>query len=194
VLRVPVLLLRVPVLAALRVPVLLLRPADLVLLLAARRVVDPLELSSSDQLPDMTRCAASATASAINDPSRLALDMTLDAACDALSAASIPASRIFRRAAGLALIAAAAAAKPAPSISRLIAALAILSTVDSLEVEEPPDDVLEEPRDDFVELFFVLDFAIAKPPCVTRERHFSGVTVPVAQRLYPKRRPANTDK
>ena len=117
--------------------------------------LEPPELepsSSSDHLPDITRCAASATASAINAPSLLALDMTFDAACEALSAASIPASRILRRAAGLALIAAAAAARPAPSISRLIAALVILSTADVLDFFER-----EEP-----ELFFVLDFAMAK--------------------------------
>jgi hypothetical protein len=153
--------LRVPLLADLPVP-LLLRAAlrAPVPLLAARRVPDdeerpPLEprdpesSSSSDHLPDITRWAASATASAIKAPSLLALDMTLVAACDALSAASIPASRILRRAAGLALIAAAAAARPAPSISRLIAALVILSTVDLFDRDEP-------------EPFFVLDFAIAK--------------------------------
>jgi hypothetical protein len=181
--------LRPPLLAAdLRVPVPLVRPDDLVpVLLAARRVPDerlPPELeplSSSDHLPDITRCAASATASAINAPSLPALDITLVAAWEALSAASIPASRILRRAAGLALIAAAAAARPAPSISRLIATLAILSTVDVPELEEPRPDDLDELRDDLEELFFVLDFAIAKPPCVTGERHFSGVTVPVEQ-------------
>jgi hypothetical protein len=89
-------------------------------------------------LPDITRCAASATASAISEPSFVALAIMLLAACDALSAASRPASRIARRALGLALIAAAAAARPAANISLLIAALASLSTV-SL-----PDDVLEE--------------------------------------------------
>jgi hypothetical protein len=112
--------------------------------------------SSPDHFPDITRCAASATASAINAPSLLALAMTLVAACDAESAASKPASRIARRALGLALIAAAAAAKPAPSISRLIAALAILSTVD-----------LADP--DFDDFFFVLGFAIAKPPFIKRK-------------------------
>ena len=85
----------------------------------ARAVVDP---SSPVHLPDITRCAASATASAMIAPSLVALDMTLVAACDALSAASNPASRILRRADGLALIAAAAAARPAASISLLIAA------------------------------------------------------------------------
>jgi hypothetical protein len=107
--------------------------------------------SSSGHLPVITRWAASATASAINAPSLLALDMTVVAAWEAVSAASRPASRILRRAAGLALIAAAAAASPAPSISRLIAALAILSTVD-----------LPDRDDDFDERFFVLDLAICK--------------------------------
>jgi hypothetical protein len=169
--------LRVPLLAALRVlalRVLALRAGAFffraaVLLRAVgffARLADPAELarapvvpaSSSVHFPDITRCAASATASAINAPSLLALDMTLFAACDAESAASSPASRILRRAAGLALIAAAAAASPAPSISRLIAALAILSTVDFPEREL-----------DFEERFFVLDFAIAKPPFVRRK-------------------------
>jgi hypothetical protein len=85
--------------------------------------------SSSVHFPDMTRCAASATASAISEPSLVALDIMLLAACDAVSAASSPASRMARRAFGLALIAAAAAARPAASISLLIAALASLSTV-----------------------------------------------------------------
>lgn len=133
---------RAPPVAARLVPVDLARLAELA------RAVPP---SSSDHLPANTRCAASATASAINAPSLLALDITLVAACDAESAASSPASRILRRAAGLALIAAAAAASPAPSISRLIAALAILSTVDFLDRE-----------DDLDERFFVLDFAICK--------------------------------
>jgi hypothetical protein len=93
-------------------------------------------------LPDITRCAASATASAISEPSFVALAIMLLAACDALSAASRPASRIARRALGLALIAAAAAARPAASISLLIAALASLSTV-SL-----PDDVRDVLRAD----------------------------------------------
>lgn len=95
-------------------------------------LVPPLEPeapASSDHLPDITRCAASATASAISEPSLVALAATLVAACWAVSAASSPASRILRRAAGLALIAAAAAARPAASISLLIAALASLSTV-----------------------------------------------------------------
>jgi NADH:ubiquinone oxidoreductase subunit K len=95
-----------------------------------------LELASPsiDHLPDMTRCAASATASAMIDPSLVALDIMLVAAVEAVSAASRPASRIARRAFGLALIAAAAAAKPAASISLLIAAFASLSTVSFDEV------------------------------------------------------------
>jgi hypothetical protein len=103
-------------------------------------------------LPDITRCAASATASAIIDPSLVALETTLVAAWEAVSAASRPASRILRRAAGLALIAAAAAASPAASISLLIAALASLSTV-SFDRED----------DDLEELFFE-DLAIASLP------------------------------
>ena len=97
---------------------------------------------SIDHLPDITRCAASATASAMIDPSLVALDIILLAACEALSAASSPASRIARRAFGLALIAAAAAASPAASISLLIAALASLSTVVSPLFEEGPEELL----------------------------------------------------
>ena len=100
--------------------------------------VRALALPSVVHLPDMTRWAASATASAISEPSLVALAMTLLAAWDAVSAASRPASRIARRALGLALIAAAAAARPAASISLLIAALANLSTV-SLPEEEFED-------------------------------------------------------
>ena len=88
-----------------------------------------LDASSPAHLPDMTRCAASATASAISEPSLVALAIILLAAWLAVSAASSPASRIARRAFGLALIAAAAAARPAANISLLIAALASLSTV-----------------------------------------------------------------
>jgi hypothetical protein len=100
--------------------------------------------SSVAHLPDITRCAASATASAMIDPSFVALDITLLAACDAVSAASSPASRILRRAAGLALIAAAAAASPAASISLLIAAFANLSTVLLPDFAERLDDDVEE--------------------------------------------------
>jgi hypothetical protein len=127
-------------------------------LAALPREVEPLRdppllvPDSSDHLPDITSCAASATASAINEPRRVALVITVLAACDAESAASIPASRIFLRADGLALIAAAAAASPAASISLLIAALVILSTVVSFEPREPDDD------------FRLLDFAIANLP------------------------------
>jgi hypothetical protein len=113
----------------------------------ALEVFDPAELSSSVHLPERTRCAASATASAISEPSLDALETIVLAAACAVSAASRPASRILRRAAGLALIAAAAAASPAASISRLIAALASLSSV-SL-----PDDPL-----------LLLDLAIANLP------------------------------
>jgi hypothetical protein len=115
-----------------------------------------LALPSTDHLPDMTLCAASATASAIREPSLVALAITLLAACDAVSAASRPASRIARRALGLALIAAAAAASPAASISLLIAALASLSTV-SL-----PDDEPEEPEEP--DELLRADFAIASSP------------------------------
>ena len=79
--------------------------------------------------PDITFWASSATASAISEPSLVALLTTELVALLAVSAASSPASRILRRAVGLALIAAAAAARPAASISLLIAALAILSNV-----------------------------------------------------------------
>jgi hypothetical protein len=132
--------------------------------------------TSADHLPDMIRCAASATASAISDPSFVALEATLLAACCALSAASSPASRIARRAFGLALIAAAAAAKPAASISLLIAALASLSTVllPELELEPERDDVDDLGFD--VEELFLVDFAIASLP--PGERHFRAVTVP----------------
>jgi hypothetical protein len=126
-----------------------------------------LAVASTDQLPDMIRCAASATASAISEPSLVALATMLLAAWEALSAASSPASRIARLAFGLALIAAAAAARPAASISLLIAALAILSTVS-----------LPLPEDDFEEVFRE-DFAIAsisRRSC--RKRHFKPVTVP----------------
>jgi len=128
-------------------------------------------------LPLITRCAASATASAMSEPSLVALDMTLLAARSAVSAASRPASRIFLRAAGLALIAAAAAARPAASISLLIAALASLSTRLSLE-REPEDDELERDFEllDREELLRA-DFAIFYLP-PSRERHFRAVPVP----------------
>jgi hypothetical protein len=128
-------------------------------------------LPLSAHLPDMTRCAASATASAINEPSLA----TLLAAWVAVSAASRPASRIALRALGLALIAAAAAARPAASISLLIAALAILSTV--LLLLEPPERDDERDDDDLEELFFA-DLAIACFSLLRRKRHFRTVTVP----------------
>ena len=116
---------------------------------------------SSGHLPDITRCAASDTASAIRAPRRVALVITELAAWLAESAASIPASLIAFRAFGLALIAAAAAARPAASISLVIAALAILSTVESFDLDDlrllddfdVPDDPLR-----------LLDFAIANLP------------------------------
>ena len=95
---------------------------------------------SKFHLPDITRCAASATASAMIEPSLVALDTMLLAAGDAVSAASRPASRIFLRAAGLAAIAAAAAVIPAARISLLIAALASLSIV-SLDLERDDDEL-----------------------------------------------------
>jgi hypothetical protein len=109
---------------------------------------------------DITRCAASATASAMIDPSLVALDIILLAACEAVSAASSPASRILRRAAGLALIAAAAAASPAASISLLSAALASLSTVLFLDLEVELEDDLEEVP--------FADLAIALSPSVQK--------------------------
>ncbi|HXS49515.1 MAG TPA: hypothetical protein VN713_05250 [Sphingomicrobium sp.] len=119
----------------------------------------PLELSLGAHLPDITRCAASATASAMIEPSFVALDITLLAARSAVSAASRPASRIFLRADGLALIAAAAAARPAASISLLIAALASLSTVLLLELERDDDE--REPDEDLPrEELLRADFAI----------------------------------
>jgi len=120
----------------------------------------PADPSEGLHLPDMTRCAASATASAISDPSFVALAAMLLAACDAVSAASRPASRIFLRAAGLAAIAAAAAVSPAANISLLIAAFASLSTVLSLERErdedEPEPDLEELEREELLRA----DFAI----------------------------------
>jgi hypothetical protein len=138
----------------LRAPPAVLRP-----LLELAELAPELELSSV-HLPDITRCAASATASAMIEPSLVALFTMLLAAADAESAASSPASRIARRALGLALIAAAAAASPAASISLLIAALASLSTVLFAELDDEPDDL-----DDREEVFLV-DLAIAYSPCV----------------------------
>ena len=122
--------------------------------------------TSAVNLPDMTRCAASATASAMSEPNLVALDTMLLAACEAVSAASRPASRIFFRTAGLALIAAAAAASPAASISLLIAALASLSTVLFLDLEVEPEDDREE--------VLLADLAIALSP--SSKRHFKAAT------------------
>ncbi|MEO7657272.1 MAG: hypothetical protein ABIS25_08035 [Sphingomicrobium sp.] len=108
-------------------------------------VLDELALpapKSSLHLPDNTRWAASATASAISVPSRDALFITDVAALVALSAASSPASRILRRAVGLAANAAAAAVNPAASISRLTATFAIRSIVVSLLVDFPLEPVV----------------------------------------------------
>jgi len=154
------------------------------------RAEDPPELerapplvSSSVHFPDSTRCAASATASAISEPNLVALAIMLLAACDAVSAASRPASRIARRALGLALIAAAAAASPAASISLLIAALASLSTVVSLfELDESEE--LDEP--------LRADLAIASSPPLPRKtlKSRNGSRMSTA-RAHASRRPRN---
>lgn len=126
------------------------------------RALDEPELAeppvSIDHFPLITRCAASATASAISEPSLVALAIIDLAAFSVVSAASMPASRIALRAVGLAAIAAAAAVNPAASISLLIAALAIFSVVDFVELEdfEPVVELFE----DFDPLL-LLDFAIA---------------------------------
>lgn len=133
---------------------------------------------SIDHLPDITRCAASATASAMIVPSLVALEAIALAAWDAVSAASSPASRIFLRAAGLALIAAAAAASPAASISLLIAAFASLSIVALLEPERDDDDELEGELEEVEpEERLRVGFAIIYLPA-SRERHFTAVPVP----------------
>jgi hypothetical protein len=124
--------------------------------------------TSAVNLPDITRCAASATASAMSEPNLVALLTTLLAACCAVSAASNPASRIALRAFGLALIAAAAAAKPAASISLLIAALASLSTVLFLDLEVELEEDLED--------VLLADLAIFYLPPM--KRHFRAITVP----------------
>ncbi len=51
---------------------------------------------SIDHLPDITRCAASATASAMSEPSLVALDTMCSRLAMRVSAASRPASRILR--------------------------------------------------------------------------------------------------
>jgi hypothetical protein len=136
-------------------PLVLPRPPD----------EEPDELSSLVHLPDSTRCAASATASAMMEPSLAALETMLVAALDAVSAASSPASRILRRAAGLALIAAAAAARPAASISLLIAALVKLSTVSFEMIEDSCESWLGR-------------FAMKILLPLLRKRHMTAVTVP----------------
>ena len=150
--------------------------------LAAPPALDEVDADPSMfHFPDITRCAASATASAMIEPSLVALDTLLLAACDAVSAASRPASRIFLRAAGLAAIAAAAAVNPAASISLLIAALASLSTV--LEPELEPvlafgEDELEREREELErEEALRVGFAIVYLPASTK-RHFTAVPVP----------------
>jgi hypothetical protein len=70
----------------------------LLLLAGFDALLEPVEAVvelSIDHLPDITRCAASATASAMIEPSLVALETTLLAARSAVSAASSPASRIF---------------------------------------------------------------------------------------------------
>jgi hypothetical protein len=124
---------------------------------------------STFHLPDMTRWAASATASAMIEPSLVALDTTLLAARSAVSAASSPASRIFLRADGLALIAAAAAARPAASISLLIAALASLSAVVLLEPERDDDELERDLEDAEREELLRVDFAIFLSPSIRRK-------------------------
>jgi hypothetical protein len=125
-------------------------------------------------LPDITRCAASATASAMIEPSFVALEAIALAACDAVSAASSPASRILLRAAGLAAIAAAAAVRPAASISLLIAALASFSI---LSFEREPDELERELEELEREELLRGDFAISYLPRA-RERHSTAVSVP----------------
>ena len=131
--------------------------------------VPPEEGPSTFHLPDMTRWAASATASAMIEPSLVALDTTLLAARSAVSAASSPASRIFLRADGLALIAAAAAARPAASISLLIAALASLSAVVLLEPERDDDELERDLEDVEREELLRVDFAIFLSPSIKRK-------------------------
>ena len=154
---------------------------DLPELLEAPELLD--EPLSSPHLPLNTRCAASATASAISEPRRVALDIAVFAAFDAASAASRPASRILRRAAGLALIAAAAAANPAAIISRLIATFVILSTVESFELDEDPEEDVELP---------LFAFAMAGLPLSARKtlqkRNGSAKTAISAARAPLRRR------
>ncbi|MBA3730724.1 MAG: hypothetical protein H0W92_07990, partial [Sphingomonas sp.] len=158
-----------PALEALLAVVLLLRGAVVLRVVVALRAGVDLALladdadelaTSSVHLPDNTRCAASATASAISDPSFETLLITLVVAALALSAASMPASWIARRALGLAAIAAAAAVSPAAIISRLIAALAILS---KLTFED------DDPFLDFFPLVLFVDLAITSSLLMTHQ-------------------------
>jgi hypothetical protein len=153
---------------------------DVVLRFAVERRVAPragvapetTDSTSAVHLPDITRCAASATASAMIEPNLVALDTMLVAAWEAVSAASSPASRILRRTTGLALIAAAAAASPAASISLLIAALASLSTVAFLELLLV---LVLELEDDFADVLRAGLAIFYLPPM---KRHFNAITVP----------------
>lgn len=152
-------------------------------------VFEPVEaevVASIDHLPDITRCAASATASAMIEPSLVALDIMLLAACDAVSAASSPASRIFLRAAGLALIAAAAAASPAASISLLIAALASLSTVLSppfeREADELAPDLEELEREELLRAGFAI-FYLPRSPQKTLQGRSGSRMMPEVRRF-----------
>jgi len=129
----------------------------------------PLAVPSIENLPDITRWAASATASAISEPSLVALCIIDFAALSAVSAASMPASLIALRALGLAAIAAAAAVRPAASISLLIAPLAILFIV-SFDFDVFEDDVR------------LLDFAIADLRLISPFRHSTPTTVPLRRR------------
>ena len=131
---------------------------------AERPLLPALAEPSKFHLPDITRWAASATASAMIEPSLVALETMLLAACDAVSAASSPASRIFFRAAGLAAIAAAAAVNPAASISLLIAALASFSTVLSFGREREEDALEPDLEEVEREELFRGDFAIVSLP------------------------------
>jgi hypothetical protein len=133
-------------------------------------VPDPVEAEPSMfHFPDIIRCAASATASAMIEPSLVALDTTLLAARSAVSAASSPASRILLRADGLALIAAAAAARPAASISLLIAALASLSAVVLLGPERDDDELERDLEELEREELLRADFAIFLSPSIRRK-------------------------
>jgi hypothetical protein len=124
------------------------------------------EPAMSDHLPDIMRCAASATASAISEPSLDALEATLLAACCAVSAASRPASRIARRAFGLAAIAAAAAVRPAASISLLIAAFAILSTVVFLDLDVVEEDLAVDDLEELLRAAFAI---VISPSCPVKD-------------------------